>query len=166
MVRPRDHGKRKASTPPEVPGADDVTAVRQQRRPAGERRVHTREGGRRVHTAKTRELSRHGSPIAKRGRVIEVSTSEEAEEESEHSRGIAERQPSWRSVFISPYFDAHVYVVAGFSNGLGCAETQFARFSGLKDVPGISKFVYVDVCPDIIMSSVTQNPKVIICVCS
>lgn len=96
MVRPRDRGKRKASTPPDVPPPDDVAAVRQQKRPAGERRVGAREGARRVHTARTRELSRHGSPMKKRGRVIEVSTSEEAGEESDHSRGITERQPSWR----------------------------------------------------------------------
>lgn len=116
MVRPRDRsGKRKASSPPHVPPPEDVAALRQHRRAAGERRAKAREDARRVHISKTRELSKHGSPIVKRGRVIEVSTSEEAEEESEHSRGMSDRQQSWRLVTISPlflHFLASDYVVA------------------------------------------------------
>lgn len=101
MARPRDRGKRKADSPPDVPPPDDVAAQRQHRRAAAERRSKAREDARRVHTTKTRELSRHGSPILKRGRVIDDSTSEEAGEESEHSRSMSDRQQSWRLVLIS-----------------------------------------------------------------
>lgn len=104
MVRPLDKHKRKATSPADVPPPEDVAALRQHRRAAGERRSKVREDARRVHTTKTQELSRHGSPIVKRGRVIEVSTSEEAEEESEHIRGMSDRQQSWRLVTISPLF--------------------------------------------------------------
>ena len=93
MVRPRDRsGKRKASSPPEVPPPEvELAALRQHRRAAGERRSRVREDMRRVHMPKNRELSRHGSPMAKWGRVIEVNTSE-ATEESEHSRGMSDQQ--------------------------------------------------------------------------
>jgi hypothetical protein len=57
-----------------------------------------------VHTAKTRELSRHGSPLPKRSRAIEVTTSEEEAEESEHNRGHGDREQSWRYGILSPLF--------------------------------------------------------------
>jgi hypothetical protein len=95
MVRSRDRtGKRKASSPDEP--TEDLAALRQHRRAAGERRVKAREDLRRVSRPKTKELSRHGSPMTKRGRVIEVTTSEEAPGESEHSRGTSDREQSWR----------------------------------------------------------------------
>ena len=92
MVQPMDQsGKRKASSPPNVPPPEvDVAALRQHRRVARERRSKAREDVRRVHMPKNRELSRHGSLVVKRGRVIEVSTSEEAAEESEHSRRMSD----------------------------------------------------------------------------
>jgi len=71
------------------------------------------EDFRRGHMAKRRELSRHGSPLPKRVRVIEVSTSEEAGEETEHSRGHSDREQSSRYVFLSPplfHFNAKVDV--------------------------------------------------------
>ena len=107
MVRPMDRsGKRKASSPHDVqPSKVDVAALRQHMRAAGERRSKAREDVRRVHMPKSRELSRHGSPMAKRGRVIEVSTSEEAAEESEHSCEMSDRHQSWRYVILSrPHF--------------------------------------------------------------
>lgn len=106
MVRSREaRGKRKASSPADLPPSEvDVAALRQHRRAAGERRSKAREDLRRVHSSKTRELSRHGSPLPKRGRIIEVSTSEEAGEESERSRGQSDREQSWRFAFLSPSF--------------------------------------------------------------
>jgi hypothetical protein len=84
MVRSRDvRGKRKADSPPDVEPSDvDVAALRQHRRAEGEKRSKAREDTRRVHMAKTRELSRHGSPLPKRSRVVQVTTSEEAAEEN------------------------------------------------------------------------------------
>ena len=97
-------GKRKASSPPDVETPDvDVAAMRQHRRAGGERGSKARESSRRVHMAKSRELSRHGSPLPKRSRVIQVSTSEEAAEESEHSRGHSDRERSWRYVALRPF---------------------------------------------------------------
>lgn len=96
MVRSRDaRGKWKATSPPVVPPPEvDVAALRHQRRAAGERRLKSREDLRRVHMAKTKEVSRHGSPLPKRGHTIEVSTSEEAASELEHSRGHSDREQS------------------------------------------------------------------------
>lgn len=90
-------GKRKASSPADVPPSEvDVAALRQQRRAAGERRSKAREDLKQLQSSKRRELSRHGSPPSKRGRIIEVSTSEEAGEESERSRGRSDREHSGR----------------------------------------------------------------------
>ena len=93
MVRLRDRsGKLKASSPPNVaPPEVDLAALRQHMRVAGERRSKAREDVRRVYTSKSKELSRHGSPLAMRGRVIEVSTLEEAPEESEHNHGMSDQ---------------------------------------------------------------------------
>ena len=104
MVRPRDRsGKRKASSPSDVPPPEvDLAVLRQHRRVDGERMLKAREDVSRVYTSKSRELSRHGSPLAKRGRVNEVSTLEKAPEESEHNRGMSNRQQSWRYVILSP----------------------------------------------------------------
>ena len=99
MVRPRDR-KRKAPSPTDMAPPEDVAALRQHRRAASERRSKAKEDARRVHITK----SRHGSPTVKRARVIQVSTSEEAEEESLHSRGMSGRQQSWRFVVVSPLF--------------------------------------------------------------
>jgi hypothetical protein len=106
MVRSRDARRKcKASSPPYVPPPEvDVAALRQHQRAAGERRSKAREDLRRVHMAKTRELSKHGSPLPKQGRVIEVSTSEEAAEELERSRGHSDREQSWGYVFLSRFF--------------------------------------------------------------
>ena len=106
MVRSRSAmGKRKANSPPDVETADvDAAAMRQHQRAGGERGSKARESSRRVHMGKSRELSRHGSPLPKRSRVIQVSTSEEAAEESEHSRGHSDRERSWRYVALSPLF--------------------------------------------------------------
>lgn len=119
MVRSRDvRGKRKADSPPDVPPSDvDVAALRQDRRAEGERRSKAREDTRRVHMAKTRELSRHGSPLPKRSRVIQVSRSEEAAEETEHSRGHSDREQSWRYVVLSPHF-FHFHVRANVRDGV------------------------------------------------
>ena len=105
LVWPRDwSGKQKASSPPDVPPPPkvDLATLRQHMRIAGERRSKAREDARRVYTSKSRELSRHGSPLVKRGHVIEVSTSEEAPEELKHSRGMSDQQQSWRYVTLSP----------------------------------------------------------------
>ena len=98
MVRKGEaRGKRKASSPAALPPSEvDVAALRQQRRAAGERRSKAREDPRRVHFSNMRELSRNGSPLPKRSRTIEVSTSEEAGEESERNRGQSDREQSWR----------------------------------------------------------------------
>ena len=84
-------GKRKASSSPDVPPLEvDVAALQQHMRAVGEKRSKAREDVRRVHMPKSRDLSRHGSPMAKRCHVIEVKTSEEATKESEHIRGMNE----------------------------------------------------------------------------
>ena len=103
-MRSRDaRGKQKASSPTDVPPAElDGAAVRQPRRASGERRSKANPDPRRVHTSKAREVSRHGSPPPKRGRTIEVSTSEEAASESEHSdREQSSRYSSLWTLFFS-----------------------------------------------------------------
>ena len=68
--------------PPEV----DVATLRQHKRAVRERRLKAREDVRLVHMPKAKSCQ----GMAKRDRVIEVSTSEEAAEESEHSRGMSD----------------------------------------------------------------------------
>jgi hypothetical protein len=106
MVLSREaRGKRKVSSPPTLPPTEvDVAAMRQHRGADGERRSKGKEDMRRGHMPKTRELSRRGSPLPKRSRVIEVTTSEDVAEESEHSRGHGDREQSWRYVTLSPPF--------------------------------------------------------------
>ena len=78
----------------------DVTTLRQHVRPAGERRSKARENPIRVQTSKPTNFLRHSSPLAKRSKVIEMTSSEEEEAapECEHSGGMSEREQSWRYV--------------------------------------------------------------------
>ena len=79
MARPRDRsGKRKEVSPLTLePSEVDVSALRQHRRAAGERRSKAREDARLLAASKSKEAGRRGSPAARRGRVIEVTSSEE-----------------------------------------------------------------------------------------
>lgn len=69
--------------------------------------------------------------MAKRGRIIEVSTSEEAAEESEQSRGMSDREQSWRYVIFFLellHFLAPDNVVAHTSNVCGNARKRMQTF--------------------------------------
>lgn len=103
MVRPRDgSGKRKASEAEEAAWEVDVAALRQRRRVEGERRSKAREDRRPVPPRRGRETARRASPLAKRGRVIEVTSSEEdPAPEGEHSGGTTDRERSCRYVHLS-----------------------------------------------------------------
>ena len=86
----------------------------------------------RVHMAKSRELSKHGYPVPKRSRVIQVSTSEEAAEESEH----IDHLESWR--YVDP-------------------EAHFFHFGVCAHVCGATASVVQDVVPNASMSTPTPD---------
>lgn len=106
MVWPRDgSGKRKASPALTAAWEVDVAALRQHRRAEGERCSKAREDTRRVPNPRGRDTARRASPPPKRGRVIEVTSSEEdPAPEGEHSGGMTDRERSCRYVYLSlPY---------------------------------------------------------------